>query len=198
MEIERTDDGFAIKDKVENGLDRFVWECLDIISPHTDYIIVSGYICISLGRSRATEDVDMIIDRIDRDTFHKIYDDAMKAGFYFLNPEEEEGLFEMLNESTSIRMAKEGTIIPNLEIKFPRDELGIEALLKKKILYVNEKKINISPIEMQIAYKIYLGSAKDIEDARYLWELMKEYLDRDELKMFMGKLNVDGAEHDIG
>ena len=36
---------------------------------------------------------------------------------------------------------------------------------------LGKEKINISPIELQIAYKIYLGSDKDYEDARYLYLL---------------------------
>lgn len=41
----------------------------------------------------------------------------------------------------------------------------------------------ISPIELQIPYKLYLSSDKDIEDAVYLWVLFREMLDGDLLQV---------------
>ena len=41
----------------------------------------------------------------------------------------------------------------------------------------------ISPIELQIHYKLYLSSDKDIEDAVYLWVLFREMLDGDLLQV---------------
>ncbi|HOB43932.1 MAG TPA: hypothetical protein PLK04_11025 [Bacillota bacterium] len=37
----------------------------------------------------------------------------------------------------------------------------------------------ISLIDLQITYKLYLWSDKDIEDAVYLWVLFREMLDGD-------------------
>jgi len=57
---------------------------------------------------------------------------------------------------------------------------------------LTEGSLMISPLEMQIAYKLYLGSDKDLEDAKYIYELFKESLDMDELNKLVGKLKVRG------
>jgi len=43
-------------------------------------------------------------------------------------------------------------------------------------LVLNEFDINISTSELQIPFKLYLGSEKDYEDARYLYQEFKEKL----------------------
>ncbi len=53
-------------------------------------------------------------------------------------------------------------------------------------------------MEVQIAYKLYLGSDKDIEDAVYLWEIFKDYIDKNRLNDFMRKIGVDGGAYGIG
>ena len=43
---------------------------------------------------------------------------------------------------------------------------------------------------MQIAYKLYLGSEKDIEDATHVYEMFKNKLDAELLNSLIEKLNV--------
>jgi len=43
---------------------------------------------------------------------------------------------------------------------------------------------------MQIAYKIFLGSEKDLEDAKHLFELFREDLKEDEILILLKELNV--------
>ncbi|ALM75481.1 hypothetical protein [Thermococcus barophilus] len=91
----------------------------------------------------------------------------------------------------SIRMARRGEIIPNAEIKFPKDFFHQEALKKRISVILNDKQIYISPIELQIAYKLYLGSDKDVEDAYYLYELFKENLNRRLLHDYAKRLDIE-------
>ena len=49
----------------------------------------------------------------------------------------------------------------------------------------------ISPIELQIAFKIYLGSEKNIEDAKHLYELFKDKLNIGLLKEFNRNLKIE-------
>ena len=46
-------------------------------------------------------------------------------------------------------------------------------------------------IESQIAFKLHLGSEKDIEDAVYLYELFEDKLDMDLLHKKCKELNVN-------
>ena len=168
-------------------LDNFVLDVAELIEEYSRYVIVSGYVMILFGRSRGTEDIDFVIERIPKEEFMKFCRDAQTSGFEFINPEDCSGLYEMLKE----RMAREGEIIPNAEIKLPKDFFHQEALKKRIPVLLNDKRIYISPIELQIAYKLYLGSDKDIEDAYYLHELFKENLSRRLLHDYTQRLGVE-------
>ena len=41
-------------------LDKIVIRFIDILKKYTDYVIVSGYVAILLGRDGGTEDIDII------------------------------------------------------------------------------------------------------------------------------------------
>ena len=198
MEIKRTKTGWTMLDKVQNDLDRFVNDCVAIIKKHLHYVLVSGYVVIVLGRSRATEDIDMLIEPVDKARFNKFYNEALRSGFEFLNPEDANGLYEMLEERTAIRMSRKDRFIPNLEIKYFRDAVGKETLEHREILRMGPHKLYISPLEIQIPYKLSLGSPKDIEDAVYLWELLKQKLDVKRLRRYMVMLGIRGNAHGIG
>jgi len=52
-------------DREISDLDNFTLDFIKILEKNTDYVIVSGYVAILLGRARASEDVDVIIPKID-------------------------------------------------------------------------------------------------------------------------------------
>ena len=56
-----TDKKEIILDKELNELDKYVLEFIKILEKHVDYVIISGYVSILLGRSRSTEDIDLFI-----------------------------------------------------------------------------------------------------------------------------------------
>jgi hypothetical protein len=60
---------------------------------------------------------------------------------------------------------------------------------KIKVL-LNGQKINTSEIELQIAFKLSLGSDKDFEDARHLYKVFKEFLGIALLKHQIEELGV--------
>jgi len=60
-----------------------------------------------------------------------------------------------------------------------------------KTILNKEHTINISPLELQIAYKLYLASDKDISDAVFLYTLFKKALNREELNKWAEKLGVN-------
>ena len=43
---------------------------------------------------------------------------------------------------------------------------------------------------MQLAYKLYLGSEKDYEDAAHLYTIFKDDIDKVKLSMFIKKLHI--------
>lgn len=156
-------------DKVVNELDRFVFKCIEIIEKHTDYVIVSGYVAILLGRNRGTDDVDLFIPKISKQAFSVLYADCIKKGLWYLNSSKIDELYDLLVSGHGIRFAEEPQVSPNIEIKFTRDLYDTLALKTPLILKMNAHMLKISSLELQIAYKEeVLKSNKDIEDARHI------------------------------
>lgn len=72
-------------------------------------------------------------------------------------------------------------------------ELDSWTLRYRKKAIVNGKPIFISPLELQIPFKLFLGSEKDIEDARHLYGLFKDKIDTKLTEEFCRKLKVEAA-----
>ena len=62
-------------DRELSDLDKFTIEFIQILKKYTNYVIISGYVAILLGRSRASEDVDILIPKIDFSKFKTLYDE---------------------------------------------------------------------------------------------------------------------------
>jgi len=89
-----------------------------------------------------------------------------------------------------LRFAKKDTFIPNMEVKTPATDIENHVLNNSIEVSLNKNKLLISPFELQIAYKLYLGSEKDIEDARYLYRLFFNRLDQKELTKLVTEFEV--------
>jgi hypothetical protein len=197
MELNYEDKKIIMENKVVTALDEFVLDFTSILGKYTDYVIVSGYVVILFGRARGTEDIDTIINSIEKPVFDSLYQVLTQKGYFFLNPEDVHGLYEMLEEGLGIRIAKEDTIIPNIELKVSKDRFDTYSLDNKLTVVMGENHVFVSPLELQIPYKLYLGSDKDIEDAVYLWDLFAEKIDKHLLKRFMKALHVTGDLYGI-
>ena len=196
MELEFGEREIHMKNKVITELDKFVFDFVNLLGIR--YVIVSGYVAILFGRSRGTEDVDILIEPIAQSKFLELYEKVEKEDFYFMNSTNPDTVYEMLVEGLAVRIAKKGTVIPNIELKFVKNYIDRYSLDNRLRVVLGDNQVFISPIELQIAYKLYLGSDKDIEDAIYLWEIFKENINRSELHHFMKKMNVEGSEYGIG
>jgi hypothetical protein len=175
-----------ILDKELNNLDKFV---IDFTKLLPNYVLVSGYVSILTGRSRATEDVDLLIPKMSFSEFENLWVIFLENGFECINTPKAKDAFEMLREH-AIRFARKGRAIPNMEFKFMSNDLHDYSFEKKIKVLLGDFFLFISPLEMQIAYKLFLGSNKDFEDAKHLYELFKEDLDFEELKLLLIQLNV--------
>jgi len=188
-----------MKNKILTRLDKFIFNFIRILEAlDIDYVIVGGYVSILFGRSRGTEDIDILVSFITNDKFKNLYEKIMEENYYFLNSDNPATLYEMLNEGLAVRIAEIDTVIPNIELKFVKNEFDKFSLRNRLRVVINGEVMYISPIEVQIAYKLYLGNDKDIEDAVYLWEIFRDYIDREKLSEFMKKMNVDGEAYGIG
>lgn len=175
-------------DKELNELDKFVIEFLEISRKFTDYVIVSGYVSILLGRSRASEDIDLLIPKINKESFTNLWEALQLNSFECLNTSNINEAFKMLDEH-AIRFAKE-LPIPNIEFKTIKTDFDKYSFDNKLKVILKTDVLFISPLEAQIAYKLFLGSEKDLEDAKHLYEVFKEKLNKDELFKFINRFNV--------
>jgi predicted nucleotidyltransferase len=197
MNLQNTLDGILLTNKTLSELDIFVRDFLNVLKAYTDYVIVSGYVTILFGRARGTEDIDIIIEKIDRRTFEKFFNDLIERNYWFLNSDDQNDLFGMLNENLAVRIAKSGGIIPNIELKFAKDRFDDFSLKESLKVEIDGYELNISPIELQIVYKLYLSGDKDIEDAIYLYEIFKERINRKTLKNFLEDFDMDADSYGI-
>lgn len=184
-----------ICEKILSNLDKFV---LDFVSCVEDYVIVSGYVFILLGRTRATEDVDLLIPQMTERDFLKFWKEIYNLGFWCINTSEPEKAFNLL-KGHAIRFAKEGRPVPNIEFKIIKNDLDRYSYENRIKVVLKDCVFFISPLELQIAYKLFLAadgtdeelqSDKDIEDARHLYKLFKDKINKDEFVGFINQLNI--------
>ena len=175
MEVMEIIDEKTIKlDRELNELDRFVIRFIRIFEKHTSYVIISGYVAILFGRTRGTEDVDLIIPQMDKENFKKLYQDLLNNNFWSVTVDSIDELYSMLEDSLAIRLADRGKVLPNIEIKFVKDELDKFSLKNKIEVITKSGSLFTSRIELQIVYKKFvLKSQKDLEDARHLQKLFE-------------------------
>ncbi len=144
-------------------LDTFAEDFVEVVEKHAKYVIVSGFVAIAHGRSRGTEDVDLIIERIGKDAFKKMHDDLLLAGFECIQSENPDVIYEdYLKDKTSVRYVRKGHFLPEMELKLARDELDDYQIRTRKKLPLTGLAIYFSSIEMNIAFKEeLLKSEKD-------------------------------------
>ncbi len=168
-----------IIDKEVNDLDRFVLKFLNHIRHLTSYVIVSGYVAIVMGRPRATDDVDILVPKMTKEFFARVWNGLEKDGFWCLNTTDMEDAYELL-KTNSIRFAIHPQITPNIELKWCKNTVDQESLKNPISIVIDRNPIQVAPLELQIAYKeIALKGNKDKEDAAHIRDVAKGFLDED-------------------
>ena len=116
---------------------------------------------------------------------------ANKADFYCINAENVNDAINILNEGSSTRFAENNTMEPNFEIKFAKRSTDFYSIENSLKMILNKKyQIYISPIELQIAYTLELGSEKDYLEAKHLYGVFEKHLDKKLLNEFIKLLGV--------
>ncbi len=170
----------AIDDK--NILDDFCIKFCSIIDKHCKYIIVSGFVAISSGRSRATEDIDMIIEKLDFERFKRLHQDLIKGGFTCMQSDSEEEIFDYLKDKIAVRYTLRNQPLPEMEIKFVKDDLDEFQIRTRTKLPLTGLDVWFSSIDMNIAFKEeLLKSEKDLKDAEHLRKIYAEQISEDNI-----------------
>jgi len=165
-----------------NILDQFCLDFAKVVKKHTVYIVVSGFVAISSGRTRATEDIDMIIKPLDEKRFTQLHDDLARHGFACMQSAEAREVFSYLKDHLSVRYTRKDEPLPEMELKFAKDELDGYQLKTRTKLALTGLPLWFSNVNVNIAFKEqYLKSEKDLEDARYLRMIYPELVDEKEI-----------------
>ena len=168
-------------------LDLFLEKFLNILKKYSDYLVVSGFVSICSGRTRATEDIDVLFPIMKKEIFEKLFVDLEESGFWCYQGDNVEEIYLYVKEMSNIRFAEKNTMFPNIEF------IPINETKKTKYFeFTHAQKIRIGnflfkipPIEFEILYKeIVLGGDKDIADAKHLRVFFSDILDKKKFKEY--------------
>src|SRR3989344_2434187 len=187
----------SIKEELDE-FDIFTIKFTDFLIKYTPYVIVSGYVSILLGKKRLTEDIDLLIPKTSQKEFIILFNDLLKEGYECANTSIPTEAYKMMDEN-AIRFFKKGKPTPNIEFKLIKTDLDKYSFDNRRQVILKEATLFISPLEIQIPFKLLLASDgteeelqsdKDIEDARFIYKLYKDKINKEEMFKFIDKLNV--------
>jgi len=170
-----------IIDRDLNELDFFVKDFLNVLKKHSDYLIVSGFVSISTGRVRATEDVDILVPVMDNINFKDLFADLVKNKFWCYQGEKPDIIYEdYVKNKESIRFARNDQLFPNMEVIFIDETKKAKyyEFTHSQTMKIKDFEFKIPPLEFEIIYKeIILAGKKDKEDAMHLRTLFRDVLE---------------------
>ena len=171
-----------IKDR--NILDQFCEEFCAIVEKHCRYIVVSGFLAIASGRTRGTEDIDMIIERLSLEKFKELFSDLTKHHFVCMQSSSAEDVYDYLKDNTSVRFTWKDKELPEMEVKFAKDTIDEYQLKNRVKLELTGLQVWFSNVNVNIAFKEeLLKIPKDLEDAKHLRIVYAEQINEEEIKM---------------
>jgi hypothetical protein len=186
-------DGEVVIEKEPSELDELVIDVVRILDEvGIEYVVVSGYVAVLFGRARATEDIDVLVEPFDEATADEAVDRLRDAG-YWGSAMPLEDLYETLSDDLPVRIAEDGDIVPNIELKFATDEYDHLSLQNTVTVRLSGNEIRIGSLELQIAYKLVMDTPKDFEDALYLYEVIGRNLNTNRLEGYVERLGVEDA-----
>lgn len=188
-------DGILVVHREPNQLDELAIVFSEILDRFAiEHVYIAGYVAILAGRARSTEEVDVLLPKLDEETVEQLTAALVDEGFW--GPAMPlSSMYEMLENGDNIWVAPEDQITPHLEVKLAQDEFDRASLNNATRARIGDEVIPIGPLELQIAYKLYLGAQKDVEDAVHLYALFEETLSVPRLEEWVTRLDVE-AEYE--
>lgn len=166
-----------------NVLNEFCEKFSQIMERYCRYIIVSGFVAIASGRTRGTEDIDLIMERVSKEKFRLIFAALKTGGFTCMQSDDADEVYDYLQENLSVRFTEKEKPLPEMEVKFAKDELDEYQLRTRIKLPITNLDVWFSDINVNIAFKEeLLKSPKDMEDARHLRIVFSEMVEEEKIK----------------
>lgn len=168
-------------------LDLFIKRFLNVLKKHSDYLVVSGYVSICSGRTRGTEDVDILVPVMGKEEFKTLFNDLEKHNFWCYQGDNPDQVYNYIKNLNNIRFALKDEMFPNIEfISFDETKKAksFEFNHPQKIR-IQDFEFKIPPIEFEILYKeIVLKGKKDIEDAKHLRTFFSDILKKEKFEEY--------------
>lgn len=183
-------DDALVVERRPNELDELAIEFSAMLSElDIEHVFIAGYLAILTGRARVTDDIDVLVEDLSRQETDQLVS-KLEANEFWGPAMPLSEMYENLDAGTNIWVAPEGQMTPHLEVKTPTDEFDRASLQNAISAHIGETTIPVGPLELQIAYKLYLGAQKDFEDAAHLYTLFRESLRPQHLETWATKLEV--------
>ena len=168
-------------------LDKFVKDFLEVLKKHSDYLIVSGFVSIATGRTRGTEDIDLIVPVMNEDKFNKLFKELYEKEFWCYQGDNVDEIYPYLMDLMSIRFARVNEMFPNMEF-IPFDQTKKAKFFEfhhPQKIRIQDFEFKIPPIEFEILYKeIILGGEKDLADAKHLRTFFSDFIKEEKFKEY--------------
>ena len=186
----RLRDGDLVVERPPNELDNLAIAFSTLLSDlDIDHVFIAGYLAILTGRARATDDIDVLIEPLSNGDVSELVEELEASGYWGPAMPLKE-MYGNLSAGTNIWVAPSDQMTPHVEVKFPSDEYDRASLANAIDAHIAGETIPVGPLELQIAYKLYLGEQKDLEDAAHLYLLFQESLSTPELESWVTDLGV--------
>lgn len=183
-------DGVLVVDREPTPLDTLACDVSAVLSDlDIDHAFVAGYVAILSGRARSTEDIDVLLEPLDRPAVEALARDFRDAGLWG-SAMPLSDMAGTLASGSNVRVARDGEVIPNVELKYATDEFDRASIEQSIVARIGNEDLPIGPLELQIAYKLFLGTQKDFEDAVHLYAMFEESLSMPALEQWVEKLGV--------
>lgn len=166
-----------------NILDKICEHFCSVLDKYCRYVVVSGFVAISSGRTRGTEDIDIIIEKLTKDDFTKLHKNLIKEGFVCMQSDDPKEIYDRyLKDKISVRYTYKDKPLPEMELMFAKDLLDEMQISSRQKIPITGLNVWFSDINGNIAFKeLYLGSEKDLEDAKHLRLVFKDIINEKEI-----------------
>ncbi len=160
------------------------------------FVIVSDYVAVLFGQERKIENVDFLISNITFEKFLKFWLEIENT-YECLNTNDPIDAYNgFLKNYHAIRITLKRNSFLKLNIKFVKNEYERFSLKYRRTVRLGGKTLFISPPEMEIPYRLSMGTEKDIENARFLFNLFNEEMNRALLEKFLAELDIPEESFD--
>jgi hypothetical protein len=189
------EDNEIILDKEPSIIDSSVLDFSNILKRNNiKHVLISGYIPILFGKHGDIENIDILIQNISFEKFLKLWLEIENPYECKNSSDPVDAYNAYLKNYHSVSISKKECHVPYLKLKIIKNEIDRYVLKYRKIVRLGERQLYISPVEMEISYNLSRGREKEIEDARYLYNLFNEKLDKALMDRYLKELNIpDGS-----